>query len=206
MNIDSHYDVVIVGAGLVGASLAAMLAGDLRNAALKIALIDKQAAPVVPDIMAVSPRFDPRVLALTPRSEQLLHDLGAWPKIVAQRACVYQNMVVWDDEGTGQVEFDAHSLQQQALGTIVENSIALEAVLQRVQQYSQIHVLRGFAVADFTHRQQQVDVMLDDGRQLSTDLLVAADGAYSKIRQREGLSVREWSYQQQAIVTTVKTE
>ncbi|MBX2808746.1 MAG: UbiH/UbiF/VisC/COQ6 family ubiquinone biosynthesis hydroxylase [Cellvibrionaceae bacterium] len=201
-----HYDLVIVGAGIVGASLAALLANRQQNHALKIALIDKQPAPVLPERIADKPAFDPRVLALTPFSEQLLQDLKAWPRILQQGACRYRHMAIWDNEGTGHIEFNARSLQQASLGTIVENRAVLDALLHVLQQQRQIHIFRETAVTALQRQQQRVELLLDNGSELSADLLVAADGAHSKIRQQLALPVREWSYQQQAIVTTVKTQ
>ena len=115
-------DIVIVGAGLVGATLAAAIATKPDNASLSIVLIDQGAEPTPPLLDSDKPVFDPRVVALTDTSIQLLKSIDVWPLVLNQRVCPYQKMAVWDNDGTGQIEFDAHDLQQKSLGVIVENS------------------------------------------------------------------------------------
>src|SRR5690606_5932130 len=114
------FDVVIIGAGLVGQAIAVALAqGD---EALRVALIDPAFSPAAPaDDRSVSGSAQ-RVAALTPQSQASRARLRAWQRMPAERLSAYTGMHVWDAEGTGSVTFAAAALQVPALGHIVENN------------------------------------------------------------------------------------
>ena len=202
----AEYDVAIVGAGLVGATLAALLATNPATANLTIALIDRHPPPQPIDTQASPPVFDSRVVALTPQSEQLLANIGAWADIRSKRLCSYQRMYVWDDEGTGAIEFDARAMRQPALGTIVENNIALNAVLAILSALPTIDCQFGVGLSALDRSRGRVQLTLGDQQTLTASLVVAADGALSRVRQLVGLPMRQWHYGQQALVATVNTE
>ncbi len=200
---DSRYfDIVIVGAGIAGAALAVALSG----AGLSIALVEAQAleSPALPQACDLH-NFDPRVSALTPRSRALLEKLGAWEAIVAYRYCSYNHMTVWDAEGTGQIEFDRAEVNAPALGHIVENRAIVSALLTRVRAAADISLLSPAALLTCT-RQDSTRMLLelDAGGSLEADLLVAADGALSRVREMMGFRSREWDYGHRAIVATVE--
>ena len=204
-----HYDIVVVGAGLVGATFAALLASRQPEvedrAPLRIALVDPGREPQLPDMASSPPVFDPRVVALTHASRSIFSELGLWQSIESQRACHYHHMHVWDNDGTANIEFAADDIQQASLGSIVENSILLCTVLDYLQQQDAVTVLRGKGVGAV---QRQADVALlecTDGSVLSAPLIVAADGAQSKMRELNQIPVREWDYQHKAIVATVES-
>jgi 2-octaprenylphenol hydroxylase len=206
------YDVIIVGAGLVGATLAASIAGHQSNRHLKIALIDQNDAPMIAELSTEAAEFDPRVVALTQESITLLKSIGAWAAVEAMRACAYRFMRVWDNEGTGEILFDAHELSQTQLGVIVENRLLLTAGLEVLVSLENVTVLRGQSISHLAtpqlikNNRPVKKITLSSGEILQASLIVAADGAHSKIRELAGLQVRSWSYQQKAIVGTVKTE
>ncbi len=215
-NTHADCDVLIVGAGLVGASLALRLA----DSGLRIGLLDRG------DLAAVSATpqptegsgFDPRVVALTARSQQLLEQLGAWQLLKQQRLCPYEQMRVWEEDGTGQVEFSAGEIHAPALGTIVENSLVLNALLSCLDaSCSQAAAQRREAIRLFPQRSVTAlerstsgrrlltTLRCDDGSEVSAHLVVAADGGNSRLRELAGFETREWDYGQKAIVTTIRT-
>lgn len=198
------FDVIIVGAGLVGSAMACALAADKAGENLRIAVVEAGAEAGV----FSGEDFDPRVVALTHASQSLLDSVGAWSLIETQRACPYTDMAVWDAEGTGSIHFDCHQVQQRSLGHIVENSVVTRALLSRLDAYPQITLLRPARVSvlyrDDDHQTQSV--ILEDGRKLSAPILLAADGANSKVRELANMPTREWNYGHHAIVTTVRTE
>ena len=198
------YDVVIVGAGIAGSALAAGLSG----AGLSIALVESQPTdpPVLPAGRGLED-FDNRVSALTPRSRALLEQLGAWDAIAGYRYCAYRHMTVWDAEGTGQVEFDRAEVDAPALGYIVENRAIVSALLARIRQAADIRLFSPVAFTSCTRLESgRMALKLDEGSALEADLVVAADGALSRLREAMGFRTREWDYGHRAVVATVAVE
>jgi 2-polyprenylphenol 6-hydroxylase len=204
------YDVVIVGGGMVGTALALALSSqhDCQPFArpLRIALIEAKAPAAMPQINSDTP-FEPRVSALTQASRQLLSNLGVWPYVARQRHGLMQKMVVWDAEGTGHIEFCGADIGQSELGFIVENHLTVAALFQRLQALGTVELIAPVRIAELGEFDQgQRKVILDDGSELCAHLVVGADGAQSRVRELAGITAQEKSYQQSAIVTTVKTE
>lgn len=193
-------DVVIVGAGLVGSAMACSLAAE--DEGLRIVVIEPGAEP----LCYQGEEFDPRVVALTRSSQELLESVGVWDEILAERACPYTDMDVWDAAGTGQIHFDCREVQQLNLGHIVENSVVTRALLKRMSGFANITLLQPALVSDRVVEHGSSRLLLKDGREVSAPLVIAADGANSKLRQLAGIETREWDYGHHAIVTTVRTE
>ncbi|QSA98603.1 UbiH/UbiF/VisC/COQ6 family ubiquinone biosynthesis hydroxylase [Methylococcus sp. EFPC2] len=190
-----HYDVVIVGGGMVGATLAC----SLGDSPLKIAIIE-DAPP--PDFAPDQPH-DLRVSAISIASANILKTVGAWRGIVARRLCPFRRMRVWEDKGD--VEFRSDDINEPLLGHIVENRIIQLAVLERLHDFRNITLLCPARTRSIEHDSRQSTVTLDDGRVLTARLLVAADGGYSRVRQAAGMGVSAWDYEQHALVLTVET-
>lgn len=193
------YDLVVVGAGLVGSAVAARVA--MADPDLRIALLEAGPLPALFE----GRDFDPRVVALTRASQQLLEQLQAWPRVVARRACAYTDMRVWDAVGTGSIHFDCREVQQPNLGHIAENSAVLSALLAGLEACPGVDLRRPAQVQDLQREGDHNRVQLQDGAVLRAPLVVAADGAQSRLRQLAGIETREWDYGQRAIVTTVRT-
>jgi len=200
----SQEHIVIVGAGLVGATLAALLVNNDASNNLRITLIDHGEAPILNHNEPYE--YDPRVVALTLSSQKILQDLGVWHTIEGLGVCDYRDMVVWDNDGTGTIDFHAKDIGQNHLGSIVENRIVLHSVLALLENHNNISVLRGQSVEALEQDENMVSLTLEDGQVIDASLLVAADGGLSKIRTLAGLTIREESYEQAAIIATVKTQ
>ena len=201
-------DITIVGAGLVGAVLALSIANATEDKPLSILVIDQGAEPTTPDIKASPPSFDPRVVALTHASIELLKTIHVWPDVLAQRVCCYRHMTVWDDEGTAEIEFDAKALNQDSLGVIVENSLLLTTVLSKLAAFKNVNIIRQQTIEAIESlvEKKQKQLLLSNGDKVQTALLLAADGGSSKIRELLDFPVRTWNYEHKAIVATVKNE
>ena len=201
------YDLIIVGAGLVGGALACALGEQVSNTRINIALVDAQPLHTDPPVYDGSINdFDPRVSALTIASQELLKKIAVWDLMVEGRISPYNNMHVWDAEGTGEIHFDAKDINQSALGYIVENKNTLLALAKRIQQQKNIQVIAPAKVVALKDEEKLKTLVLEDGTELMAPLIVAADGANSPVRTMANFETREWNYNHQAIVCTVEIE
>ncbi|MDH1236973.1 2-octaprenyl-3-methyl-6-methoxy-1,4-benzoquinol hydroxylase [Stutzerimonas stutzeri] len=191
-------DLIIVGAGMVGSTLALALEGS----GLDILLLD--ASPLEAADFDPQGGFEPRVSALSAASQRIFERLGAWPGMSARRVSPYTDMHVWDGSGTGQIHFSAETVHAEVLGHIVENRVVQDALLETMQRRGGQRLLGAARLERLERTPQGWQLTLDDGRQLNAPLLVAADGANSAVRRLAGCETREWDYLHQAIVTSVR--
>lgn len=198
--MNTHYDIIIVGAGMVGATLACGLAEEAEQ--LSIALIDANE----PRLDWEHDSYDMRVSAITRASQKLFKDVGAWEYIVAQRISPYQDMFVWDAAGKGELHFDSADMGESDLGHIIENRVIVKALHQRIKEHPQIELLCPVKLEKIEFNQEQNIVTLENKTELSANLVVAADGSRSWVRQQADIAVKGWDFDQAALVTTVKTE
>ena len=197
-----RFDIVIVGAGLAGTALAAALGGS----PLRVALVEMQPLRLDwPQGQDSVQGFDSRVSALTFASRDWLDQLGAWQAVAQRRLAPYRHMHVWDGEGTGAICFDATEVNQPALGYIAENRLLQAALLHCVSRHHNVQVFSPARITGFERVDGGIVVSLEDNRQLLASLLVAADGANSRVRDWAGFEMREWDYGHNAIVATVAT-
>jgi 2-octaprenylphenol hydroxylase len=201
-----QFDVIVAGAGLVGAAFASLLAQTEEGRNLRIAIIEAQPfSGYLPDN-----QFDPRVVALTEVSRKMLADIGIWQSIVEHRACPYTHMSVWDSEGTGFIEFDCREIHTPNIGHIVENSTIVGQLQEKIRTLPNIEMICPAKVSGVTKlldtEQSSVLVTLDTGDQLIGQLLAAADGAISNVRQLCNFELNEQPYGHKAIVATIRCE
>lgn len=195
-------DIVVCGGGMAGLAQALALA----DTGLRIALLDQgQQPPTFDACRANLPHspFSSRVSAITPASQAFLNKLGAWPLLAALRSCAYREMQVWDSEGSGQIHFSADSLHSECLGHIVENHLLVVALAECARQRD-ISLRFGVGLKGLQRGTGHWLLQLDDGTEFSCRLLIGADGAASRVRSLCEMPVREWSYEQRAIVCTVR--
>ncbi len=205
---NASVDLVIVGGGMVGVALACALA----PAGLRIRILESRAETpdslieALPALSAAG--YDARVSALTCASQQLLTHVGAWPYMSAERVSPYTDMEVWDGRGRGHIHFGADELHEPCLGHIVENRVTLAALYRVMRSHDNITFSSAVEVLGVTppDAADMRVLNLASGEQLRTPLLVAADGAHSRIRQLTGMGATEWDYGHHAIVTTIRSE
>lgn len=190
-----EYDVLIIGGGMVGATLGCALGGS----PLRVAVLE-DAPP--PEFSPDQPH-DLRVSAVSVASASILKTVGAWQGVTARRCCPFRRMRVW--EAAGDVEFRSEDINEPVLGHIVENRVVQLAVLDRLKDFANVDLLCPVKTRKIDYAASGTVVELEDGRTLKGRLLIAADGGYSRVRQVAGMGVSGWDYSQHALVLTVDT-
>lgn len=202
---EQAFDIVIVGGGLVGATLALALS---RYAYWRVALIEKTAFDFDALDQVMHPSFDARNTALSNGTCELFDQLGLWATLKPQASAIC-HIDVSDQGGFGHVTIDAEQERVAALGYVVENRFIGQALLgclrtaERVTFFSPAEFSRPKAVAGgftglITHDNQTVPVR--------TRLLVVADGADSPSCEQLGIGVTRNAYGQQGIVTALASD
>ena len=199
-----HYDIIIVGAGMVGASLACGLATSLP--AKSVAIIDAIEPSLNWDKSNQADAYDMRVSAITRASQILFNDIGVWQSITEQRMSPYRDMFVWDANGNGEIHFDSADMGEADLGHIIENRVIVKSLHQRIAELTNVDLLCPVEINTIAFKYDKAEVHLKNNETLSAQLLVAADGARSMVRQQADIAVKGWDFDQSALVTTVKTE
>ncbi len=193
----NHYDIVIVGGGMVGSTLACALGAG----PFKVALLERSPPPAPPP-----DDYDSRVSAITLASRALFENLGAWEGMARRRVARIEAMAVCDAVGGGCIHFDAAEIGEPALAYIVENSVIRAALAERLDRFTNVHVVCPASVASIHFAPEAAEVVLEDGRVLAARLAVGADGADSAVRRAAGIALVRHDLGQCAIVATVRTE
>lgn len=187
------YDLIVIGGGLVGASLVAALKGS----GLRIALVESHQPEVIPDDAS----WDRRIYAISPGSVAFLESIGAWALMSAARLTPVYDMAVFGDDYTSRLDFSAYDIGVSELAFIVENRQLHTAVWRVLQANSEaIDVICPARCASIIWHETHVDVQLTDGRILPASLVVGADGANSWVRQQAGIDVIRHDYHQIGLV------
>ncbi|QYJ90819.1 FAD-dependent oxidoreductase [Shewanella halotolerans] len=190
------YDVAIIGGGMVGLATAI----GLGQEGLRVVVIDAG------ETQAVSGEARLRVSAINKASQRLLTHLGAWAYIDESRVGPYQKMAVWDKDSLGKIGFDAHSISEQTLGSIIENDNISHALATRAGELSEITHLENHRLEKIAFGEREAWLTLDNGDNLSAALVIGADGANSWVREQCKIPMTFWDYGHHAIVASIRTE
>jgi len=191
------FDAVVVGAGMVGATAAALLS----RAGYSVAVIE----PREPTPFDPSRPVGLRVSAFAPGAVDVLREAGAWRQIERQRHCDYRRMVVEDRDETISLEFEAPEFGLDRLGTIVENELVQWALWQSLLAAGGVDISCPATVSGLKRHGGIWRVDLEGGSALRGRLLVGADGADSRVRQMLGIRQDHWEYGQHGVVGVVQT-
>jgi len=206
--IVKNYDIVIVGGGLVGASLCLALAGTAKAYGLSIALLD--AAPIEATTPTAAGALDGRATALALGSRNLLQSIELWQHL-SPHAQAISTIQVSDQGQPWKSDMQASSMQREALGYVLQNQTMGQVFLEQINR----------RCSDFVHVIDQAQVtVIDNARQnsqleykrlgecvtLTAQLVVMADGGRSDLRQQLGMFDQVQSYDQVALVANLELE
>jgi len=192
-----HYDVVIIGGGMVGLTLACALGGSR----LQVAVVEAHE----PEDIHADDEYDLRVSAISRASQQVFMNLNVWEGMKSRRISAFEHMHVWDATGDGEINFDAAELGVDALGHIVENRVTQLALLDQVKQLGNVDCLCPQQVKNIEYGEIGSRILLANGNEVSARLLVGADGAHSRVREAAAIDLQQADYDQKALVCVVKS-
>lgn len=188
-------DILVVGAGMVGAAAALSLAGE----GFSVSLIEANELPQWSEA-----EYNLRVCAISAASEQLLKNVGVWQQILDSRASAYEHMYVWDADSS--LDFDAAESGEAYLGHIVENNLINSSLIAQCRKQSGIRLITGCRVSAMNWHDDHIQATLDQGDDICSKLLIAADGGNSQIRRLSAIESTGHDYRQSGIVARVRTE
>ena len=198
--------VIIVGGGMVGLSLALMLAKS--NIAVKLLEAVKYPNYDDENVAPYHSSFDARNTALSRRSVQIYQKLGLWDAL-QQHATPILQVHITEQGSFGKARLVAEQEKVESFGQVIENAWLGRVLLTQVRQQPLIELIDGVQVTSLTQDAEQVQIeAMRNGEyihSLKSKLVIAADGRDSFCRQAIGVGVDEHDYDQVAIVTTVQT-
>jgi 2-octaprenylphenol hydroxylase len=197
----SPYDIVVVGGGMVGCAVAALLA----DAAPDVRLLVIEAGPR--PSWDPADAFDLRVSAVSEASRRILTRAGAWPAIAGGRICPYRQMMVWDAAdhpgGKTNLVFDCAEVGEPVLGHIIENRLMRTALIDTLERRG-VEMRFEAALESVSPGPEHVELGLAGGDRLRGRLVAGVDGAASPVRHLAGLRVLGANYGQEALVAHVR--
>lgn len=195
-----HYDIIIVGSGVVGVTTALAIA---QQTPLQIALVE--ANKNLPAWNPSSP-YGHRVSAISLASKQIFESVRAWDAIRAKRLHAFTHMSVFDETEQAKIDFDCADVNESALGYIIEDTVLRASLLEQLPQQKNIHLLQPVQFTALKQQPENVQLTTTNNSTLTTKLLIAADGAHSWVREQLEISLKAKDYEQTALVATVQTE
>ena len=195
----SHYDVAIIGGGLVGASLACALA----PLGMKVALVEAVAFKA-----NSQPSYDDRTLALSASSCRILGSLGIWPAL-SGNATPIREIQVREHNRPGRVILDPGELGLDRFGHVVEARVFGAAMLERIPRLENLDFYCPVSVdaIEFGESAATIDCVGEQEQiRLAARLVVGADGANSFVRDALGIGVEQYDYGQSAVICNVTPE
>ena len=189
------FEVVVIGAGVVGSSLALSLAKE----GVDVCLIDKGTPEIKEDISRG------RTAALNLASQNILEKLGV-KRGIQNYLTPFKNIYVWDSDGTSSLEFSSDEIGQPKLGDVVTNNAILSSIFLLLPNHKNLRFLSGDRLKTLDPQEESIRVCTEGGENISCKLVVGADGGLSSVRELSSINIRTWSYDQKALIANLKAE
>ncbi|XP_033228541.1 ubiquinone biosynthesis monooxygenase COQ6, mitochondrial [Belonocnema kinseyi] len=197
-----NYDIIVTGGGLVGTTLACALANNKTLESKSVLLLEGGNKHKYEP----SERYSNRVVALNQQSRTLLSSIGAWRHVEEVRYTPVRKMQVWDACSDAMITFNEDYLNNE-IAYIVENDLLLHAVDKQLSEKDSVKVVYNAKVENISLPEtpgENSAVILQNGGNFESKLLIGADGINSRVRQAMGVQHVKWNYDQMGIVGTVE--
>lgn len=189
------FDIVIVGGGLVGASLAL----SLRNSGLKLALVEAR------NYQHETEGWDSRIYAISPGSADFLARCGGWGKMDHARVNPVREMRIFGDDAVSELRFDSADAGLAELAYIVESRNLLHGLMQEIASQENLQIISPSTGHGMLWEEGRIELDLGE-KKLHSRLIVGADGAKSWLRAQAGFEVSPMPYHQTSIVANFECE
>lgn len=187
-------EIVIIGGGLVGLTMAISLAAEN----VSVILIDKNSEHDFLD-----QKFDARASAISYGSKEFLEKYNLWDEI-EEYAGKINDILVKDRDSLLSLEFNKNIISANPMGYIVNNKAIYAALFKAARQYNNLKILLSTEYKNINFLDDSVKVLLADQRQITAKLLIASDGKRSNIRKLLSIKTIDRDYHQDAIICNIK--
>lgn len=198
--VNTDYDLLIIGGGMVGASLAVALA----HQPLRIGIIENTSLSA-----KIQPSYDDRVIALSYGSQRIFKAIGIWDAL-QHDICPINKIHISNRGHSGFTHLNAQDESVEALGYVVPGRSIGQALHAYIKKQSNIDFICPAHWSDFTVEQDHISLSITTSsaksKTVTARLLVAADGGQSVIREKLGIQTTIRDYQQSAIITNITPE
>ena len=204
-NDKTDFDLIIIGGGLVGASLACALSQ--AESSLRIAIIE--AYPFKADNSEYQPAFDARSVALSYTSKQVFEGIGLWSSINKLGVAAIKNIHISDRGHAGITRLNAEDENVEALGYVVETRVIGKALFEGLKKQKNVSLIAPAKVKNFDTNADFANVCIEENgedKTLTAKLLIAADGGDSIVRRLSGVRIKQRNYEQYAVIANVATD
>ncbi len=189
-------DVIIAGGGIIGSTIANLLA----DIGVNVVVIEKDSPKNF-----LNNRFDGRTSAISQASAIIFDKIGAWDKMKAN-AHPIKEIRVTEGENPLFVHFDHKQIGSEPLGYIIENGYLRKALIESIYERKSIQYIESEEIKSFTSNPHQISSTLLSGKEITASLLIGADGRFSTIRDMAGIKHSRIMYGQTAIVCIISHE
>lgn len=188
--------IVILGAGIVGLTMANLLA---RNKNLKIILIDSK----IPNTDWDATKYDLRCSAINRATQNVFMQLDIWPIIIKHRFGMFDKMLIWENSSQTNFNFSAADIFEPDLGFIIENRVIHSALWHKFLEHENASFICG--AANKLEKNVDYNRIYINNSYVDGSLIIGADGANSWLRTALNISTTSWDYKHTALVATIKT-
>ncbi|MCX7125845.1 MAG: FAD-dependent monooxygenase [Gammaproteobacteria bacterium] len=188
------YDTIIIGGGIVGLSLAALLAKNNFS----VALIESK----TPELIWDENDLTARVSAIHNTSKKLFDYLDVWTLFKKKSYAPLKEMEIWDHTQNAHIHFNSRDVDEDQMGWIVDNREIIKKLWEKLHHECEVDFYCPNKPIQYANK----ILTLDNNQSLKTDLIIGADGAHSWVREQMPVTLQSRSYQQKAIIAAIESQ